>query len=215
MPSKNEKILGISQNTFGRALYGRNARSIIIVGSRKAVRNQLLTQIGELAKHQGLYTSTVTASKSHCFTHLFFEQISYVISSSSAADHMQHPIQLARKALENFAVMYKVPIQGEVLEINTELGIADSGDLQLDLADLFLLLGKALQTENTGWVILFSEMHQLPKAELEAIITALHKVAQERLPIVLVGTGLPTLRGKCGNAKPYSERLFMYEEVEL
>src|SRR3990167_2267653 len=46
-----------------------------------------------------------------------------------------------------------------------------------------------------------------------ALIRALHKCAQYRLPILLIGAGLPQLVGQAGRAKSYSERLFEYPEI--
>jgi hypothetical protein len=49
--------------------------------------------------------------------------------------------------------------------------------------------------------------------ELAALIMALHRCAQRKLPITLVGAGLPQLRGRTGKAKSYAERLFDFPEV--
>jgi hypothetical protein len=45
------------------------------------------------------------------------------------------------------------------------------------------------------------------------LITSLHRTAQRNLPVVLVGAGLPQLRGKMGRAKSYAERLFDFPEI--
>jgi hypothetical protein len=45
------------------------------------------------------------------------------------------------------------------------------------------------------------------------LITALHRAAQRKLPVVLVGAGLPQLRGRMGRAKSYAERLFDFSEI--
>jgi len=45
------------------------------------------------------------------------------------------------------------------------------------------------------------------------LITGLHRVAQRQLPVVLVGAGLPQLRGRMGRAKSYAERLFDFPEI--
>ncbi len=49
--------------------------------------------------------------------------------------------------------------------------------------------------------------------ELAALVTALHRAAQRRLPVVMIGAGLPQLRGRMGRAKSYAERLFDFPEV--
>ena len=57
------------------------------------------------------------------------------------------------------------------------------------------------------------ELQYVQEEELAALITALHRCAQRRLPVVLVGAGLPQLRGRMGEAKSYAERLFDFPEV--
>ncbi len=57
------------------------------------------------------------------------------------------------------------------------------------------------------------ELQYVAEEELAAFITALHRVGQRRLPVVLIGAGLPQLRGNTGRAKSYAERLFDFPEV--
>ena len=57
------------------------------------------------------------------------------------------------------------------------------------------------------------ELQYVAEVELASLITALHRVAQRQLPVVLVGAGLPQLRGRMGKAKSYAERLFDFPEV--
>jgi hypothetical protein len=57
------------------------------------------------------------------------------------------------------------------------------------------------------------ELQYVDEDELAALITALHRTAQRSLPVVLVGAGLPQLRGRMGRAKPYAERMFAFPEI--
>ena len=52
-----------------------------------------------------------------------------------------------------------------------------------------------------------------PEAQLAALITAIHRTEQRQLPVVLIGAGLPQLRGQMGNAKSYAERLFDFPVI--
>jgi hypothetical protein len=61
--------------------------------------------------------------------------------------------------------------------------------------------------------IFIDELQYVEEAQLAALITALHRTEQRSLPIVLVGAGLPQLRGRMGNAKSYAERLFDFPEI--
>ena len=56
-------------------------------------------------------------------------------------------------------------------------------------------------------------MQYVVEAQLAALITAMHRCAQRRVPVMLVGAGLPQLRGRMGNARSYAERLFDFPEV--
>ena len=61
-------------------------------------------------------------------------------------------------------------------------------------------------------VMFVDELQYVEEGQLAALITALHRAAQRRFPVVLVGAGLPQLRGRMGRAKSYAERLFDFSE---
>ena len=94
-----------------------------------------------------------------------------------------------------------------------EPGVADSGNLELDLVALFEVLGAAADASGTALLVLVDELQYVPKPELAALIAALHRAAQRRLPIVLVAAGLPQLRVRAAEAKTYAERLFEFREI--
>jgi hypothetical protein len=99
------------------------------------------------------------------------------------------------------------------LDFKPEPGLADAGDLEHDLQSLLEAAGEAAQAGGTALVLFIDELQYVPEDELAALITALHRVGQRQLPIVLVGAGLPQLRGRTGRAKSYAERLFDFPEV--
>ena len=94
-----------------------------------------------------------------------------------------------------------------------EPGVADSGDLELDLAALFEAVGAAADASGTALIVLVDELQYVPKPELAALIAALHRAAQRRLPIILAAAGLPQLRAQVAEAKTYAERLFEFREI--
>jgi hypothetical protein len=78
---------------------------------------------------------------------------------------------------------------------------------------LLEVAGSAALTAGTALALFIDELQYVEEEELAALITALHRTAQRRLPIALVGAGLPQLRGQTGRAKSYAERLFEFPEV--
>jgi len=104
----------------------------------------------------------------------------------------------------------KLSYEGVKLSIDgpKEPGSADSGNLSADLTDLFIATGEAARENRTAFGILVDEMQYLSEDSVRAILMALHKISQRRLPLYFVGAGLPPLIGNMGNSRSYSERLF-------
>lgn len=94
-----------------------------------------------------------------------------------------------------------------------EPGVADHGDLTMDLSDLLVAIGEAAESANRGVVLLLDEVQFLETQQLEALIAAVHKVVQRSLPITMVGAGLPQIAELAGDAKSYAERLFQFPTI--
>jgi hypothetical protein len=99
------------------------------------------------------------------------------------------------------------------LDFEPEPGLADNGDLEHDLQAVLETAGAAAQQAGTVLAMFVDELQYVEEDELAALIVALHRAAQRSLPVVLVGAGLPQLRGGTGRAKSYAERLFDFPEV--
>jgi hypothetical protein len=98
-------------------------------------------------------------------------------------------------------------------DFEPEPGLADNGDLEHDLQTLLEASGAAAKEAGTALAIFIDELQYVKEEELATLITALHRTAQRRLPVVLVGAGLPQLRGRMGRAKSYAERMFDFPEI--
>ena len=82
------------------------------------------------------------------------------------------------------------------LDFDPEPGLADNGDLAQDLTELLLAAGMAAKEAGTALSLFVDELQYVDEGELAALITALHRSAQRRSPVVLVGAGLPQLRAR-------------------
>lgn len=119
------------------------------------------------------------------------------------------------RVLRSFIGAIKVKV-GDLdigLDIESEPGSADSGDLEVDLPALFVAVGEAAQERGVAVAILIDEIQYFSAEELSALIMAMHKMQQRQLPLVLVGAGLPILPGLAGESKSYAERLFSFPPV--
>jgi hypothetical protein len=100
------------------------------------------------------------------------------------------------------------------LDFDPEPGLADNGDLEVDLAALFVECAAAAKSANTVLALFVDELQYVKQDQFAALISALHRCAQLNLPLTLVGAGLPQLLSIAGEAKSYAERLFDYPIVD-
>ena len=121
----------------------------------------------------------------------------------------------ASRALAGFASALKVKYGDVELGIDgpVEPGVADSGNLEHDLMDLFEAVGTAASNSNTALIVIIDELQCVPKVDLAALIAALHRAGQRGLPVLLAAAGLPQIRARAAEAKTYAERLFEFREV--
>lgn len=120
----------------------------------------------------------------------------------------------AAAALSSFTLSVDAMGQFQAgLNVDAIEGLADHGDLSMDLTDVLLELGEAAKDKGRGVVLLLDELQFLSRGQLEALIMALHKTVQRRLPVTLVGAGLPQVAELAGDAKSYAERLFTFPSI--
>jgi hypothetical protein len=119
----------------------------------------------------------------------------------------------ALRALRSFASAFKLSYGEVTLSVDPEVGVADSGDLESDLPELFVRVGEAAKAAGKGWTLLIDEVQYLRSNDLAALIVALHKISQKELPVLFFGAGLPQVAALSGDAKSYAERLFHYPAV--
>ena len=195
-----------------RMYLGKPQKSLIITGLRGVGKTVLLNTFQDIAESQGLKTAKIEITHETQFKVAIARQVRSIILSLSAIGKMK---ELSKKALGVLKAFTIKNAEGLELNIDVEAihGIADSGDLETDISDLFSAAAKAAREHNTGIVFLIDEIQFLDKSSLEALISALHQTTQQNLPITLVGAGLPNLPALTGEAKSYAERLFQYPKI--
>jgi hypothetical protein len=200
---------------IARIRAGRAAKSVLLVGLRGVGKTVLLDRMRDDAEAAGVHTVRIEAPEGRSLPALLAPELRRALLRLSRTAQAKELAGRALRALAGFATALKVKYEDiEVgLDFDPEPGLADNGDLEHDLQDLLEAAGDAAQAAGTALVLFVDELQYVPEDELAALITALHRVAQRRLPVTLVGAGLPRLRGRTGRAKSYAERLFDFPEV--
>jgi len=200
---------------LARVRLGRPSKSVLMVGLRGVGKTVLLDQMRDDAEAAGIQTLRVEAPESRSLPAILAPELRRALLRLSRHEQAAHLARRALQGLAGFAQALKVKYQDiEVgLDFEPEPGLADNGDLELDLQSLLEAAGAAAKAAGTAQVLFIDELQYVEEEQLAALITALHRTAQRRLPVVMVGAGLPQLRGRMGRAKSYAERLFDFPEV--
>ena len=198
-----------------RARIGRPAKSVIMVGLRGVGKTVLLDRILMDAECSGISTLRIEAPENRSLPSALAPQLRLALLRLSNREAAKDLARRALRGLAGFAKALKVKYQDiEVgLDFEPEPGLADNGDLESDMQDLFEAVGAAARADGTCVVMFVDEIQYIKEDELAALITALHRTSQRQMPVVMVGAGLPQVRGRLGSAKSYAERLFDFPEI--
>lgn len=195
---------------------GRSARSFILYGLRGVGKTVLLNRVRFDAETRGIAAVRIEAPEERSLPAVLLPAFRSALLRLSKGGVLKDHLLHAMRALAGFAKALKFKYQDiEVsVDVAPESGVADSGDLDADLTDLLLNLGKAARAQETALVLFIDELQYVPEGELASLITALHAATQDQLPITLMAAGLPQLVGQTGRARSYAERLFEFVFVD-
>ncbi len=198
-----------------RTRIGRSSKSLLLVGLRGVGKTVLLERIRQDAEASGIYTLSIESPENRSLPSLLAPQLRAALLRLSRREAAKDKAQRALRGLAGLVGALKVKFQDiEVaLDFDPEPGLADNGDLETDLQALFEVVGEAAAADNTCVAIFIDELQYVDEDELAALIVALHRASQRQSPIVMLGAGLPQVRGKMGRAKSYAERLFEFPEI--
>jgi hypothetical protein len=100
------------------------------------------------------------------------------------------------------------------IDVSAAQGRADSGDIEIDLVELFTDAASVATDVGTGIALFIDEMQDLGTADTSALCAACHELSQLGSPLIVVGAGLPHLPAILSASKSYSERLFRYQRID-
>lgn len=195
---------------------GRSARSFILYGLRGVGKTVLLNRVRQDAEVRGIISVKMEAPEQRSLPALLIPALRAALLRLSRGQALKDHALQGMRALASFTKALKVKYRDIEfnIEAEPEIGLADSSDLDTDLADLLLTLGKAAHERATALVLFVDELQYVPRAQLASLIAALHGASQAQLPITMVAAGLPQLLGQTGHAKSYAERLFEFAPVD-
>lgn len=192
---------------------GRPAKGFFLLGLRGVGKTVLLNRLREVAEGLGYAVVQIEAPENRRLAEMLVPELRKVLLRIDSVENARALVRKGLSGLRSFASAFKVRF-GD-LEFGVEKGqlTAMSGNLESDLPELFSLVGKAAQAVDRPVAILADEIQYLNEEDLGALLVAAHRMAQQKLPVIVMGAGLPLLAGMAGNAKSYAERLFDFRTI--
>jgi hypothetical protein len=187
----------------------------MLVGLRGVGKTVLLNEMQRIALNDGYRTITFEAHENKPLASMLSPHLRKVLFELDRLAGFSDKARKGLKVLKSFLNEIRVKVTDIEfgLDIEPEQGSADSGDLEIDLPNLFTAVAEAAQDRRTSVALLIDEIQYLSIKELSALIMAMHKMQQLQLPLVLVGAGLPILSALAGESKSYAERLFDFPDI--
>ncbi len=199
-----------------RVARARPERSVVLTGLRGVGKTVLLNALRSSAVRRGWGTGKVEARPDQPLRRPLAGALHLAVRELAGrnADEATHVLGV----LKSFAQRDPGSAKGRPwqpgIDVAAVPGRADSGDIEIDLVELFTDLAGLAGDSGHGIALFIDEMQDLGPADVSALCAACHEVSQQGLPLVVVGAGLPHLPAVLSASKSYSERLFRYARID-
>jgi hypothetical protein len=213
--SGRQDLLEHTRIALGRTKLHRHAKSFIAVGLRGVGKTVLLREAVRLARADDFQICFIEAHEHKHLAELLVPSLRAVLLDLDRAGRLSAEVKRGLRVLKSFLSSIKLTYGDAelALDIDPEPGIADTGDLDIDLADLLSAVGRAAAARDSRIVVIVDELQYLNARDFGSLIMAMHRCVQEQLPVLLIAAGLPHLVGLAGQAKSYAERMFDFPEL--
>ncbi len=210
-----DPILEEARVLLGRIKRRKPEKSMLLTGLRGVGKTVLLNEIERMAVKAGYRTICIEAHENKALGPMIAPHLWKLLFELDRIAGLGNRVKRGLSVLRSFISALKITVNDVTigLDIEPERGSADSGDLEIDLPNLFTAIAEAADERGSAIAILVDEIQYFSQKELGALIMAMHKIQQRQLPLILLGAGLPVLPALAGDSKSYAERLFSFPDI--
>ena len=214
-----DKELDAFEIVLERVARGRPERSLVLTGLRGVGKTVLLGELRSMAQHAGWGAGKIEARPDADLRRPLSAALHRAIRDLAVRHPDADRVDEVLGVLKAFALR-SAPSDAKLrdrwqpgIDVPVRNGRADSGDIEIDLVELFTEVAGLAHDVETGVAVLIDEMQDLRPDDVSALCAACHELSQSRAPLVVVGAGLPHLPAVLSASKSYSERLFKYARI--
>ncbi|RLV48031.1 ATP-binding protein [Nocardioides mangrovicus] len=206
--------------TLERVAAGRPDRSMVLSGLRGVGKTVLLNALRSEAVRRAWGTGKVEARPEQSLRLPLAQAVHAAVREVAHRHRDPERVDQVAGVLKAFALRTELVDRKGArrwqppIDVTAAKGRADSGDLELDLVELFTDVGSLAGDLGVGVALFVDEMQDVVPDELAALCGACHEISQQAAPLLVVGAGLPHLPVALSASKSYAERLFRYVSVD-
>jgi hypothetical protein len=205
--------------TLERVAAGRPDRSMVLSGLRGVGKTVLINALRSLAVKRAWGTGKIEARPDQSLRLPLAQAVHAAVREVAHRHRDPDKVDQVAGVLKAFALRTELKDRKGArwqppIDVLAAKGRADSGDLELDLTELFTDVASLAGDLGVGIALFVDEMQDIPLVELSAVCGACHEMSQQGAPLIVVGAGLPHLPVALASSKSYAERLFRYVVVD-
>ncbi|MEV4600405.1 ATP-binding protein [Amycolatopsis sp. NPDC049253] len=215
-----ERELGAFEVVLERVARGRPERSLVLTGLRGVGKTVLLGELRSMAIRHGWGAGKIEARPDAELRRPLSAALHRAIRDLAVRHRAPDRVEEVLGVLKAFALKAnkadaKLRDRWQPgIEAPAAQGRADSGDIEIDLVELFTDVAELAADVGTGVALLIDEIQDLRPDDVSALCAACHELSQSGAPLVVVGAGLPHVPAVLSASKSYSERLFRYARID-
>src|SRR6266516_5825446 len=215
-----DREIGQFEVVLERVARGRPERSMVLTGLRGVGKTVLLNTFRSMALQRLWGTGKIEARPDQSIRRPVAAALHMAVRELAPRHRAPDRIDDFLSVLQAFALRDpKAPKGSSVtaqfgIDVPAARGRADSGDLEVDLTELFADAASVAGDLGVGIALFVDEMQDVPAADVSALCAACHELSQTGGPLIVVGAGLPHLPSVLSASKSYSERLFRYVRID-
>ena len=211
--------LGQFEVVLERIARGRPERSMVLTGLRGVGKTVLLNSFRSMALQRLWGTGKIEARPEQSIRRPVAAALHMAVRELAPRHRAPDQIEHFLGVLKAFASRDPKAPKGSFtphlgIDVPAARGRADSGDLEIDLTELFADAASVATDLGVGIALFIDEMQDVPPVDVSALCAATHELSQTAGPLIVVGAGLPHLPSVLSASKSYSERLFRYVPID-
>ncbi len=203
-----------------RVARGRPERSMVLTGLRGVGKTVMLNTFRSMALQRLWGTGKLEARPDQSIRRPVASALHMAVRELAPRHRAPDRIDDFLGVLKAFAIRDPNAPKGPAasiqfgIDVPAARGRADSGDLEVDLTELFTDAASVAGDLGVGIALFVDEMQDIPAPDVSALCAACHELSQVSGPLIVVGAGLPHLPSVLSASKSYSERLFRYARID-